>query len=547
MSFTVRDLFEAGLLPPTDRVAPASGPLFDYVAARLLASYDLPGGPLEYIGAMSPVLPDVAGRSTIIRQGWVEVRQDIDAQRLSPIGVIKVRSGLINDIGKNHQCLVFGYDLDGSELTLHTYDPNNHDQDITLTMDLHADNILIASSDGSDVFSFFHTNYHPVFPAPLVSAGDLRHRLGVADVVFVAADRQVHHLALQAGVGWQTWALGGPPAAGTPFEYVTTAFDPATRVVYRSDDGHVQEVALSAGGNWSLTDLFTLAADAVEAVGDPFGYATEAFHPAARIVYRGAGGHIHELSLAVDGSWTPADLFDFAAGAAEAAGDPHAYVTDQFQLAARVVYRGLDRHIHELSLAPGGSWVAGDLFAGAAGAVEAAGDPHGYVTNSFQNAARVVYRGVDGHIHELSLPPAGGSWEPADLSVEADAPGNAAGDPHAYVTEVFDPAARVIYRGNDGDIHELSLPAGGRWGHGDLFEQPDAPPLAASDPYGYTTSTIDCAARVVYLGVDGHIHELFLTPGADWANGDLTAAAVPLGGLVIARGPARGCATALNI
>ncbi len=546
MSYTVRDLFEAGFLPPPDGAAPAEGPLFDYVAARLLASYDLPGGPLEYIGAMSPLMPDVPARSAIIRQGWTDVRDDVDAQHLSPIGVIKVRSAWVPDIGKNHQCLVFGYDLDGSQLTLHLYDPNHHDHDVTLTMDLHADNILIACSDRTDVFAFFRTTYRPVFPSPLISSGVLRRRIGVADVVFAAADRQVHHLSLQAGVGWQTQPLGGPPAAGAPLEYVTTAFDPATRVVYRGDEGHIHELALSPEGVWIASDLFSMAPDAPTAAGDPFGDVTETFDSAARVVYRGPEGHLHELSVVPDGAWASADLFAYAAGAVAAAGDPQAYVTDDFQVAARVVYRGVDGHIHELALTPGIGWAHGDLFANLdPPPVEADGDPHGYVTREIGPAARVVYRGVDGHIHELSLP-SEGSWAQGDLTAMTGAP-LATGNPHAYVTTELDQAARIVFRGVDGKVIELSLAPGGTWAWADLLQHQPAPPVpAASDPRGYSTTAIDRAARVVYRGVDGHVIELFLTPGLGWDNGDLSVVAAPVGGPVIAASAPYGCATALN-
>lgn len=328
MAYTVRDLFEAGLLPPDDRSAPRSGPLFDYVANRLLASFDLPGGPLEYIGAMSPLLPDV-GRSAIIRQAWADIRPDIDAQRLSPIGVIKVRSALVTDIGRNHQCLVFGYDLDGSHLTLHTFNPNSNSVDVTLTMDLAAENITIESSDGTDVFSLFRTNYHPVFPAPLVGSLGLRHRLGIADVVFAASGGQLHDLSLLSGRGWATWQLPGPPAAGRPREYVTTSFDQASRVVYRGADEHLHELSLEATGLWTSDDLSVLTGSP-EAAGDPSGYVTRTIDRAARVVYLDAAGHIGEFTLIPGAAWHYADLSQTAAplgGLVTATGPPHGCAT----------------------------------------------------------------------------------------------------------------------------------------------------------------------------------------------------------------------------
>src|SRR5262249_11347290 len=52
MTYTVRDMFQAGVLPPGDRTAPAGGPLYDYVASRLLDSFNLPYGPGIYLTLM---------------------------------------------------------------------------------------------------------------------------------------------------------------------------------------------------------------------------------------------------------------------------------------------------------------------------------------------------------------------------------------------------------------------------------------------------------------------------------------------------------------
>jgi hypothetical protein len=73
-------------------------------------------------------------------------------------------------------------------------------------------------------------------------------------------------------------------------------------------------------------------------------------------------------------------------------GDPYGYIGN----AARVVARGQDLHIHELYLTD--RWYHFDMT-GIAGAVPAAGDPMGYVAG----APRVIYRGQDSRIHELYL------------------------------------------------------------------------------------------------------------------------------------------------
>src|SRR5207249_36798 len=138
-------------------------------------------------------------------------------------------------------------------------------------------------------------------------------------------------------------------------------------------------------------------------------------------------------------------------GGAAAAGDPIAYVTNFAGqgAVARLVYRGDRRSIEErynIAAAPG--WASADLSAAAGGAA-AAGDPIAYVTNfAGQGAvARLVYRGVNRHIYELYNIAAAPGWASADLSAAAGGAA-AAGDPIAYVTNFAGQGAvaRLVYR-----------------------------------------------------------------------------------------------------
>src|SRR5207249_4735202 len=109
----------------------------------------------------------------------------------------------------------------------------------------------------------------------------------------------------------------------------------------------------------------------------------------------------------------------------------------------------------------------------------------------------VVYRGADGQIHELFLSTkAGGKWAHANLSAQANAP-KAAGDPDAYV---LSKTQHVVYRGADGQIHELFLDAkpGSKWGHATPSAEANAP-RADSDPSAYAEGDTQ---HVVYRGTD---------------------------------------------
>lgn len=179
MTYTVRDLYQAHQPPPPDRKAPASGPLFTYVSHRLLDSWSLPGGVLRYLELMSPLLPDhevliePLGRSraeTMIRKEWPVIKHDLDTRTLSPVSLVKAKSVNPADLGKNHQVLAYGYDLNGTALTIHLYDPNHADDDaITMSLDIgHPDKSTpVHYSDGGAVFCFFRSDYSPRSPAAI--------------------------------------------------------------------------------------------------------------------------------------------------------------------------------------------------------------------------------------------------------------------------------------------------------------------------------------------------------------------------------------------
>ena len=134
MVFTVLDLraFDRPAFPESAPPS-ADSPLFHYIVRRLIDSWDLPTGVLKYLSWMNT--PDGDSRVLAIpRRGvwrrtledeWPDVRSELDAGRLCPLGLVTVESRNPMDLGANHQVLAYGYDLDDdSHLTLHVYDPN---------------------------------------------------------------------------------------------------------------------------------------------------------------------------------------------------------------------------------------------------------------------------------------------------------------------------------------------------------------------------------------------------------------------------------------
>lgn len=181
MVFAVRDLFEYRRTPPPDRAPPRRGTvLFGYLLGRLFSSFNLPVGPLRYW--LWQILP-AGDRFTVrglawrtIRGHWPKIRADLDAGRLSTLGLVRTRSVNPLDLGRNHQVLAYGYDLDedGSKLTIHVYDPNHPDDDgcaLSLSPAEPTQSTPVGYvSDELPVRGFFRTTYRTKDPSAISRA-----------------------------------------------------------------------------------------------------------------------------------------------------------------------------------------------------------------------------------------------------------------------------------------------------------------------------------------------------------------------------------------
>jgi hypothetical protein len=347
--------------------------------------------------------------------------------------------------------------------------------------------------------------------------------------VLAAIDEGVSVRVTGGAIAWNhndlTDATDAPSAVGDPAGYKWDV-DKTQHVVFRSRNGHIDELWFSLGGGWGHNDLMQEpgVAGASNAGGDPAGYTWDV-DSTQHVVYRGTDGHIHELWFSLGGGWSHNDLMQQpgVVGATDAVSDPAGYTWD-VDKTQHVIYRGTDGHIHELWFSLGGGWSHKDLMQepGVAGAPNAVGDPAGY-TWDVDSTQHVTYRGTDGHIHELWFSLGGGGWSHKDLMQEPGIAGasNAGGDPAGYTWDV-DSTQHVIYRGTDGHIHELWFSLGGGWGHNDLMQEPAVvgTPNAVGDPAGYTWD-VDKTQHVVYHGTDGHIHELWFSLGGGWSHSDL--------------------------
>jgi hypothetical protein len=183
-----------------------------------------------------------------------------------------------------------------------------------------------------------------------------------------------------------------------------------------------------------------------------------------------------------------------------------------------VNYISTDNHIHELYIAPGRNWVDNDLTA-LAGAVEpAAGSAlDGYWGSD--GSVHVNYISADNHVHELYIAP-GRNWVDNDLTALAGAVAPAAGSPlDGYWGS--DSSQHVNFVGADGHVHELYIAPGRNWMDNDLTAfAGGVAPVAGGALDGFWGS--DGSQHVNFVGTDNHVHELYIAPGRNWVDNDLT-------------------------
>ena len=182
MVYSALDYFTAGLelpeIPETDLSkfhSPVQGPVFDYLGKRLFNSFDIPAGVWNYIELMRPDYPDYQTHSKsaasltprnrawrLIRQEWPRIKARLDIGLPCPLGLVRIKSKDLKELGKNHQVLAYGYDLNGDELTLFIYDPNCSKRD-DLTLKVNIGNperpLSIKFWDNHPVYCFFLTRY----------------------------------------------------------------------------------------------------------------------------------------------------------------------------------------------------------------------------------------------------------------------------------------------------------------------------------------------------------------------------------------------------
>lgn len=153
MSFTLADLHKIGKVGGPDAQPAFGSPRYQYIVQRQIDSFDDGKLPLRFFSLMSvtrsdreSALAQLLGRFgvdrhsrtwTMIKIEWPAIQKGLDAGNLVAVGLVRTVSADPLQLSKNHQVLAYGYDLDGTKLTLRIWDPNfPRDDDTAIGLDL---------------------------------------------------------------------------------------------------------------------------------------------------------------------------------------------------------------------------------------------------------------------------------------------------------------------------------------------------------------------------------------------------------------------------
>jgi hypothetical protein len=184
MVFAALDFWHAGVAAPTQRPGP-DDPLYAFIVRRLVDSWHIPAGVLQYFQWMT--LPDtdrvvtVLGRDIASERGlswrtleveWPQVRASLDAGTPVPLGLVTVASANPKDLARNHQVLAWSYSVAGGRdgrVTVGVYDPNSgRRDDVTIAFELGNPAGPTAFDHTIDIAhpvrGFFATAYDPSTP-----------------------------------------------------------------------------------------------------------------------------------------------------------------------------------------------------------------------------------------------------------------------------------------------------------------------------------------------------------------------------------------------
>src|SRR5882757_7225617 len=185
-----------------------------------------------------------------------------------------------------------------------------------------------------------------------------------------------------------------------------------------------------------------------------------------------------------------------------------------------VNFIGTDGHVRELYLAFGGQWVNNDLTQLSKGILPLPNSPlDGYV--DADDGQHVNFIGTDSHVRELYIAPHG-HWVNNDLiHLSGDGIGpSRTSSLCGYLGP--DGGQHVNFIGTDGQVHELYITPHGHWVNNNLNQLSgnSTVPAAGSALHSYAQPDGEQHVNFISAG-DAHLHELYIRPSHQWVNNDL--------------------------
>ncbi len=389
---------------------------------------------------------------------------------------------------------------------------------------------------------------------PADSSGSQQQRLVYADI-----------LGLAGTVVTAPQPLSGSPLVGY------WGSDGSVHVNFIGTDNHIHELYIAPGRNWVDNDLTALASAAAPTVGsalDGYWGTDDSVH----VNFIGTDNHIHELYIAPGRNWVDNDLTALASAAAPTVGSALVRLLGHRRQRARQLHRHRQPHpraLHRPRQKLGRQRPhrtrqrrgthrrlgAGRLLGHRrqrARQLHRHRQPHPRAlhrprqklgrqrphrtrqrrgTHRRLGAGRLLghrrqqhvnFIGTDNHIHELYIAP-GRNWVDNDLTALASAAAPTVGSALDGYWGT-DSSQHVNFIGTDNHIHELYIAPGRNWVDNDLTALANAAaPTVGSALDGYWGT--DSSQHVNFIGTDNHIHELYIAPSRNWVDNDLTALA----------------------
>ena len=164
MVFVARDRFERGEEAPAEGAPPAfATPLFRAIVDRQFDSF----GRLWTVPLRFWLASALSGESRRLRDSvrvaWPAIRRDLDAGRLSMVGLVRQAGWNPLAVGMGHQVAAFRYETSPNRIAIGVYDPNHPGNDaveLVLEKDPGSE-IRLSQSSGEPLLGLLHLPYDP--------------------------------------------------------------------------------------------------------------------------------------------------------------------------------------------------------------------------------------------------------------------------------------------------------------------------------------------------------------------------------------------------